>query len=302
MTKEKMTPPNTHLQLCVNDLLHPTESSETLLEALTSTQLEEIEKTLNKIKEKKQSNPPQTPQPGIFNLLFSLENFCISFLKNFFILFFLTHPYSFFYLLASPNAIPLTANPSILHHNWALVAAQIAKALADTITTVTTLSSPSLVAKPPPKAIPSATIATATTTTTTTPTSTTPSSPQTSHLSPTFTTTETVTTVTPVATSTTTTALPNHEPRTEIRDGVEWVSFVYSHHRILRRYSIRTDVDQVDLNILDERFKGDNCVSVYILLFLYHFLTSSNRSILVPIYLVNNIRATVGPMKLNATH
>jgi hypothetical protein len=45
-----------HLQLCVNDLLHPTEKSETLLEALTATQLEEIEKTLNKIKIKKQSS------------------------------------------------------------------------------------------------------------------------------------------------------------------------------------------------------------------------------------------------------
>jgi hypothetical protein len=48
-----------HLQLCVNDLLHPTEKSESLLEALTSSQLEEIEKTLSKIKEKKQSSPQQ---------------------------------------------------------------------------------------------------------------------------------------------------------------------------------------------------------------------------------------------------
>lgn len=54
-----MTQPNLHLQLCVNDLLHPTEKSESLLEALTSTQLEEIEKTLLKIKEKKQSCPQQ---------------------------------------------------------------------------------------------------------------------------------------------------------------------------------------------------------------------------------------------------
>lgn len=47
---------NPHLQLCVNDLLHPTEKSESLLEALTSSQLEEIEKTLSKIKSKKQSS------------------------------------------------------------------------------------------------------------------------------------------------------------------------------------------------------------------------------------------------------
>lgn len=53
---------NSHLQLCVNDLLHPTEKSESLLEALTSSQLEEIEKTLSKIKTKK-----QTTQNGKFS-------------------------------------------------------------------------------------------------------------------------------------------------------------------------------------------------------------------------------------------
>lgn len=53
----------------------------------------------------------------------------------------------------------------------------------------------------------------------------------------------------------------SHEPITEVRDGVEWVSFVYSHHRILRRYCIRTDLEKVDINQLDEKFKRDNCVS-----------------------------------------
>ncbi|KAI7878112.1 uncharacterized protein EV154DRAFT_525150 [Mucor mucedo] len=225
-----MTQANLHLQLCVNDLLHPTESSESLLEALTSTQLEEIEKTLNKIKEKKQSTPSQ---------------------------------------LVSPIPITLTANPSTLHHDWALVAAQIAKALADTITTVTTPSTPKSVAKPPPKPTPSpssSTIATetATTTATTTPATTTTSTPNPSSIPPTFSTNITPTATTVATNPTTTTAngavLPNHEPRTEVRDGVEWVSFVYSHHRILRRYSIRTDVDQVDIHLLDIRFKSDNCV------------------------------------------
>lgn len=57
--------------------------------------------------------------------------------------------------------------------------------------------------------------------------------------------------------------LSSHEPTTEIREGVEWVSFVYSHHRTLRRYCIRTDLDKVDTNILDEKFKKENCVSVF---------------------------------------
>jgi hypothetical protein len=59
--------PTSHLQLCINDLLHPTEKSETLLESLTSTQLEEIEKTLLKIKEKKQVSPEQK---GIYSFTF----------------------------------------------------------------------------------------------------------------------------------------------------------------------------------------------------------------------------------------
>ncbi|ORE18493.1 hypothetical protein BCV71DRAFT_179450 [Rhizopus microsporus] len=51
-----------------------------------------------------------------------------------------------------------------------------------------------------------------------------------------------------------------HEPTTELRDGVEWVSFVYSHHRTLRKYCIRTDLDKVDISTLDEKFKKENCV------------------------------------------
>ncbi|KAI9480875.1 MAG: hypothetical protein EXX96DRAFT_617849 [Benjaminiella poitrasii] len=52
----------------------------------------------------------------------------------------------------------------------------------------------------------------------------------------------------------------SHEPTTEIKEGVEWVSFVYSHHRVLRRYCIRTDLEKVDTSILDEKFKKENCV------------------------------------------
>ncbi|KAI8380263.1 hypothetical protein BD560DRAFT_487538 [Blakeslea trispora] len=55
------------------------------------------------------------------------------------------------------------------------------------------------------------------------------------------------------------TTTPN-EPVTEMRDGVEWVSFVYSHNRTLKRYSIRTDLQQVNLDLMDTVFKSDNCV------------------------------------------
>ncbi|KAI9497211.1 hypothetical protein BDB00DRAFT_805450 [Zychaea mexicana] len=50
------------------------------------------------------------------------------------------------------------------------------------------------------------------------------------------------------------------EPVAEMRDGVEWVSFVYSHNRTLKRYNIRTDIHTVDLETVDPKFKEDNCV------------------------------------------
>ncbi|KAL9537724.1 hypothetical protein MBANPS3_011520 [Mucor bainieri] len=55
------------------------------------------------------------------------------------------------------------------------------------------------------------------------------------------------------------TSAPN-EPVTEMKDGVEWVSFVYSHNRTLKRYSIRTDLPQIDISVIDDKFKSENCV------------------------------------------
>lgn len=71
----------------------------------------------------------------------------------------------------------------------------------------------------------------------------------------------TTTTTTTNTTPSTSPFLSSHEPTTELKEGVEWVSFVYSHHRTLRRYCIRTDLDKVDTNILDDKFKKENCVS-----------------------------------------
>ncbi|KAI8326864.1 hypothetical protein BD560DRAFT_419077 [Blakeslea trispora] len=56
------------------------------------------------------------------------------------------------------------------------------------------------------------------------------------------------------------TSVTSNEPIAEIKDGVEWVSFVYSHNRTLKRYSIRTDIQTVALGIVDDQFKADNCV------------------------------------------
>lgn len=55
--------------------------------------------------------------------------------------------------------------------------------------------------------------------------------------------------------------MDRRETIAEVRDGVEWVSFVYSHNRTLKRYSIRTDIENVCVDAMDEKFKQDNCVS-----------------------------------------
>ncbi|CAO3626529.1 unnamed protein product [Cunninghamella blakesleeana] len=50
------------------------------------------------------------------------------------------------------------------------------------------------------------------------------------------------------------------EPMAEVKDGVEWVSFVYSHNRVMKKYTIRTDLENITLDQIDDKFKADNCV------------------------------------------
>lgn len=75
------------------------------------------------------------------------------------------------------------------------------------------------------------------------------------------------TTTTPAAVAKTTTktvtnsSVTSNDPIAEVKDGVEWVSFVYSHNRTLKRYSIRTDIQKVALDVVDDKFKAENCVS-----------------------------------------
>ncbi|KAI8337938.1 hypothetical protein BC941DRAFT_28737 [Chlamydoabsidia padenii] len=49
-------------------------------------------------------------------------------------------------------------------------------------------------------------------------------------------------------------------PVVELRDGIEWVSFVYSHNRVLQRHAIRTDIDTLTVDDIDTSFQLDNCV------------------------------------------
>ncbi|CEJ02425.1 hypothetical protein RMCBS344292_16431 [Rhizopus microsporus] len=52
-----------------------------------------------------------------------------------------------------------------------------------------------------------------------------------------------------------------HMDSVELKEGIEWISFVCSHNRTVKRYSIRIDIHHVpDLDIMDEKFKNENCI------------------------------------------
>ncbi|ORY96291.1 hypothetical protein BCR43DRAFT_270795 [Syncephalastrum racemosum] len=183
------------MPLCIADLCEPNEKAETLLSRLTSEQLNIIEQTLNKIREKKNehmdSNNPaaslvaRDPSSSPSSTCSSLASSSPSTTT----------------ITASIEATPNTSMaPAASSASCWTAATEVAQALA------------SAMSKPGQKR------------------------------------------------QTITGAKDAHEPVTEMRDGVEWVSFVYSHHRVLRRYCIRTDLDKVDLDQLTETFKRDNCV------------------------------------------
>ncbi|KAI8083784.1 hypothetical protein BDF21DRAFT_492686 [Thamnidium elegans] len=218
-------PHNPELQLCINDLVHPTESAETLLETLSTEQLNIIEQAVNKIKERKlkptkdQDMTTVTETPSIENTpILSAVTTC------------------------TPNS-PIDHSSSVVVEEppWNSTATQVAKALADAISTTTNKSSSCQPNKPLSNPQ--------------------PNTQQQPQQQPKLTTTSTTTTSNGAKPPTTPSPfLSSHEPTTELKEGIEWVSFVYSHHRTLRRYCIRTDLDKVDTSILDDKFKKENCV------------------------------------------
>ncbi|KAI8644093.1 hypothetical protein BD408DRAFT_413713 [Parasitella parasitica] len=217
-------PYNPELQLSIQDLVHPTESAETLLETLSNEQLNIIEQAVNKIKERKLSNILDDAAD---------ENHQAQNMSN--------------VAIETPSGDAWNSN---------LVANALVEAIsnqeisnkqrsaqtvpAESSTRPTTIANKTSKDKPP----------------TPPPQRTTDAGPNRNSLSK-------ATTAKPPVTSTapsTSPFLSNHEPTTELKEGIEWVSFVYSHHRTLRRYCIRTDLDKVDTSILDDKFKKENCV------------------------------------------
>lgn len=91
-----------------------------------------------------------------------------------------------------------------------------------------------------------------------------------------------------------------HMDSVELKEGIEWISFVCSHNRTVKRYSIRIDIHQVpDLDVMDEKFKNENCVRFFFFLFSFYLIIS--RFILEPTYKRINIMVTDGHMRQSAT-
>ncbi|KAH8551589.1 hypothetical protein BGW37DRAFT_494257 [Umbelopsis sp. PMI_123] len=55
-------------------------------------------------------------------------------------------------------------------------------------------------------------------------------------------------------------ALTVHEPTTHFINGIEHLTFMYSHDRRIKQYTIRTDIDNVDLNEIDDEFRQASAV------------------------------------------
>ncbi|CAO3621562.1 unnamed protein product [Mucor hiemalis] len=56
-------------------------------------------------------------------------------------------------------------------------------------------------------------------------------------------------------------SLTAHEPISKIIDGVEYITFLYSHDRLVKEYTVRTDVDHVNLDDIVMDFRIQNAVS-----------------------------------------
>lgn len=269
------------LQLCINDLVNPTETAETLLETLSTEQLNIIEQAVNKIKERKlllagggkdqEGLLPSQKEKGGAKKLNKFLPTCVYILAH------ISAP------LVLSTVTTATPNSPIGHSS---TSSSIIMEEQEQLSVPTTAVTTAAVAPATTQIVQATTstttkvISTSLTPNTATinneqqqqslsqPTVTTTNKSTTNKSNNNATTTTNSTTAKPpvnsnaIATATATSPfLSSHEPTTEIKEGVEWVSFVYSHHRTLRRYCIRTDLDQVDTSILDDKFKKENCVS-----------------------------------------
>jgi hypothetical protein len=62
-------------------------------------------------------------------------------------------------------------------------------------------------------------------------------------------------------------SLSAHEPVSRIIGGIEHITFLYSHDRLVKEYTVRTDIDSVNLDDIPLDFRVPNAVSFYAHLF-----------------------------------
>ncbi|KAI8342972.1 hypothetical protein BC941DRAFT_343204 [Chlamydoabsidia padenii] len=55
-------------------------------------------------------------------------------------------------------------------------------------------------------------------------------------------------------------SLTAHEPISNYINGVEHITFLYSHERLVKEYTVRADVNSVDLDSIPESFKMRNTI------------------------------------------
>ncbi|KAI7881499.1 uncharacterized protein EV154DRAFT_471453 [Mucor mucedo] len=55
-------------------------------------------------------------------------------------------------------------------------------------------------------------------------------------------------------------SLTAHEPVSKIVDGIEYITFLYSHDRLVKEYTVRTDVDHVNLDDISMDFRTQNAI------------------------------------------
>ncbi|KAI9362683.1 hypothetical protein BD770DRAFT_407777 [Pilaira anomala] len=55
-------------------------------------------------------------------------------------------------------------------------------------------------------------------------------------------------------------SLTAHEPVSKMLDGIEYITFLYSHDRLVKEYTVRTDVDHVGLDDISMDFRTQNAI------------------------------------------
>ncbi|EPB88934.1 hypothetical protein HMPREF1544_04194 [Mucor circinelloides 1006PhL] len=218
-------PHNPELQLSIHDLVHPTESAESLLETLSNEQLSIIEQAVSRIKERKMGHSSNDAANENHQVQQTASNTATD--NN-------AAQKAWSTNLVANVLAEAISNQENLNNAQQLPQAESIQSTTQPLT-IANKTSKDKPPTPPPQRNESISNPN--------PKATTAKPPVTSNAAP-----------------STSPFLSSHEPTTELKEGIEWVSFVYSHHRTLRRYCIRTDLDKVDTSILDDKFKKENCV------------------------------------------